>query len=84
MKRESELVEIDNNRSDPPTMTLEGDNENKKKIYLDKPIIAKNNAILDELNSFAISIKNDTDPKVSIFDGHNALDVAIKIINNFK
>ena len=44
----------------------------------------ENNAILDELNSFAFSIKNDERPKVDICDGHNALDVAIRIIKNFK
>ena len=46
--------------------------------------ILENNAILDELNSFAFSIKNDEKPKVDIYDGHNALDVAIRIIKNFK
>ena len=46
--------------------------------------ILENNAILDELNSFAFSIKNDVKPKVDIYDGHNALDVAIRIIKNFK
>ena len=33
---------------------------------------------------FAFSIKNNKRPKVDIYDGHNALDVAIKIIKNFK
>jgi predicted dehydrogenase len=49
-----------------------------------KPQISENNAILDELNSFALSIKNNEKPRVDISDGHNALDVAIKIIKNFK
>ena len=40
-------------------------------------------AILDELNSFAFSINNNQKPKVDIYDGHSALDVAIKIIKNF-
>ena len=30
------------------------------------------------------SIKNNEKPRVDISDGHNALDVAIKIIKNFK
>ena len=30
-----------------------------------------------------LSIKNDEKPKVDIFDGHNALDVAIRINKNF-
>ena len=65
-------------------MILETSKGNKKKIYFSKPDISENNAILDELNSFAYSIKNNSRPKVDIYDGHNALEVAIKIIKNFK
>ena len=56
--------------------------ETERKIYFSKPQISENNAILDELNSFALSIKNNEKPRVDISDGHNALDVAIKIIKN--
>ena len=82
--RESQIVEIDEKKSETPIMTLETSKGNKKKIYFSKPDISENNAILDELNNFAFSINNDTKPKVDIYDGHNALDVAIKIIKNFK
>ena len=81
---ESQIVEIDEKKSETPIMTLETSKGNKKKIYFSKPDISENNAILDELNNFAFSINNDTKPKVDIYDGHNALDVAIKIIKNFK
>ena len=84
LNRESQIVEIDEKKSETPIMTLETSKGNKKKIYFSKPNISENNAILDELNSFAFSINNDTKPKVDIYDGHNALDVAIKIIKNFK
>ena len=84
LNRESEIVEIDEKKSKIPIMTLETSDGNKKKIYFSKPHISENNAILDELNSFAFSIKNNKRPKVDIYDGHNALDVAIKIIKNFK
>ena len=84
LNRESEIVEIDEKNSEIPIMTLETPDGNKKKIYFSKPKISENNAILDELNSFAYSIKNNSRPKVDIFDGHNALDVAIRIIKNFK
>ena len=84
LNRESQIVEIDEKNSEIPIMTLETSKGNKKKVYYSKPDISENNAILDELNSFAFSIKNDEKPKVDINDGHNALDVAIRIIKNFK
>ena len=84
LNRESEIVEIDEKKSEIPIMTLETSDGNKKKIYFSKPDVSENNAILEELNSFAFSIKNNKRPKVDIYDGHNALDVAIKIIKNFK
>ena len=84
LNRESEIVEIDKKNSGIPIMTLELDNGVKKKIYFNKPQISQNNAILDELNSFAFSINENKTPKVDIVDGHNALDIALKIIANFK
>jgi len=84
LNRESQIIEIDEKNSETPIMTLETSKGDKKKIYFSKPDISENNAILDELNSFAFSIKNDAKPKVDIYDGHNALDVAIRIIKNFK
>ena len=84
LNREAEVLEIDEKKSELPIMILEAENGKKKKIYFSKPQISENNAILDELNSFALSIKNNVKPRVDISDGHNALDVAIKIIKNFK
>ena len=84
LKREAEVIEIDEKKSELPIMILEAENGKKKKIYFSKPEISENNAILDELSSFALSIKNNEKPRVNISDGHNALDVAIKIIKNFK
>lgn len=56
----------------------------KKQIYFDNPDIDANNAILDELNSFADAINNDTEPEVTLAQGTEALRVAMKIIENFK
>jgi predicted dehydrogenase len=84
LKRESEIVEIEGETGGFPLMTLELENGIKKKIYFKKPQIKENNAILDELDSFAYSIKNNKTPKVDISDGHKALEVALKIISNFK
>jgi len=84
LNKESEVVEIDDESSGIPVMTLELNNGKQKRIYFNKPTILENNAILDELDSFANSIKNNTKPKVDITDGHNALEIALRIIDNFK
>jgi len=84
LNKESEIVEIDSDDNAIPIMTLELANGIKKNIVFNKPKIKENNAILDELNSFAESINKNKVPKVNITDGHNALDIALKIIANFK
>ncbi|WP_053991348.1 Gfo/Idh/MocA family protein [Mangrovimonas sp. TPBH4] len=55
----------------------------KKQIYFDNPDITANNAILDELESFAHAIKTDTAPIVTLLDGTEALRVAHMIIDQF-
>ncbi|HAB28203.1 MAG TPA: oxidoreductase, partial [Xanthomarina gelatinilytica] len=55
----------------------------KKQIYFDNPEIANNNAILDELNSFAEAINNNRSPIVTLHDGTEALRVATMIIDQF-
>ncbi len=84
LNKESEIVEIDSDNNAIPIMTFELANGIKKNIVFKKPQIKENNAILDELDSFAYSIKNNKTPKVDISDGHKALEVALKIISNFK
>ena len=56
----------------------------KKQIYFDNPDVEANNAILDELNSFADAINNNTTPVVTLEDGTEALRVAHQIIDCFK
>ena len=55
----------------------------KKQIYFDNPEITNNNAILDELETFADAINNNTQPIVTLHDGTEALRVATQIINCF-
>ena len=55
----------------------------KKQIYFDNPEVNPNNAILDELNSFADAINNNTTPVVSLEQGTKALQVAKQVINSF-
>ena len=54
----------------------------KKQIYFDNPNVNPNNAILDELESFADAINNNTTPIVSLEDGTEALRVAYQIIDS--
>jgi predicted dehydrogenase len=42
-----------------------------------------NNAILDELETFADAINQDTTPVVTLEQGTNALRVALQIIESF-
>ncbi|WP_340199313.1 Gfo/Idh/MocA family protein [Ascidiimonas sp. W6] len=53
----------------------------KKQIYFENPKIIANNAILDELNSFADAIENDTTPVVTLTQGTEALKIAHEIIS---
>jgi predicted dehydrogenase len=55
----------------------------KKQIYFENPKIEANNAILDELETFADAINNNTTPIVTLEQGTEALRVAHQIINNF-
>lgn len=56
----------------------------KKQIYFENPDIDNNNAILDELETFADAIQNNTEPIVPLEQGTDALRVAMQVIENFK
>lgn len=55
----------------------------KKQIYFDNPDVKPNNAILDELESFAEAIEQDKKPVVTLRQGTNALRVAQQIMDCF-
>lgn len=52
----------------------------KKQIYFDNPDVHLNNAILDELETFADAINNNATPIVTLEDGTEALRIAYDII----
>lgn len=56
----------------------------KKQIYFENPDIAANNAILNELETFAEAINNNTVPVVSLEQGTRALRVALEVIASFQ
>jgi predicted dehydrogenase len=61
-----------------------GEEKGKKEIVFEKPTIKENNAIKDELQAFANSINNNTQPLVTVEDGYNALRIASIIIEKMK
>jgi predicted dehydrogenase len=56
----------------------------KKQIYFSNPDVEHNNAILDELESFAHAITTNTTPVVTLDQATEALRVAYQIIDCFK
>lgn len=55
----------------------------KKQIYYDNPKVEPNNAILDELETFADAINNNTTPVVTLQQATKALKVAYQIIASY-
>ncbi|SOU87993.1 Gfo/Idh/MocA family protein [Tenacibaculum dicentrarchi] len=86
LEKKSEVVKMKEVPENPDefAMILQNAEGVKKQIYFDNPNIVKNNAILDELESFADTINNETTPIVSLRQGTEALRVAHMIINCFK
>ncbi len=71
--------------ADPFSVILDlGKEKGKKEIVFEKPTIKENNAIKDELQAFANSINNNTQPLVTVEDGYNALRIASIIIEKMK
>lgn len=83
LEKESEIVRLSEvvGEPDPLSVTIDlGEGKGQKEIYFEKPDVAPNNAIKEELMAFATSILQDTNTAVTIHDGYNALDVAHQII----
>jgi predicted dehydrogenase len=85
LEKKSEIVRMKDvpNNPDEFAMILQNAEGVKKQIYFDNPEVENNNAILDELESFADAISNGTKPVVSLRQGADALRVAQMIIDCF-
>lgn len=80
LKKETQVVKISDNAPVDHPFSWQVDTLNgTKHIQVDMPLPSQNNAILDELNCFALSILNDTDTPVTLADGIQALRVAQQI-----
>lgn len=85
LEKKSELVKIQDapKQAGDFDMILQNAEGVKKQIYFENPKVEANNAILDELESFAKAIEEDSRPIVNLEDGKKALDIALQIINAF-
>ena len=85
LEKKCEVVKMKNAPEQPGDfdMILQNAEGVKKQVYFDNPNISENNAILDELETFADAINNNTSPIVTLHDGTEALRVATQIINCF-
>ncbi len=85
LEKKCEVVKMKDAPENPGDfdMILQNAEGIKKQIYFDNPSISENNAILDELETFADAINNNTSPVVTLHDGTEALRVATQIINCF-
>ena len=85
LEKKVEVVKMKDAPDNPGAfdMILQNAEGEKKQIYFENPEIANNNAILDELETFADAINEDTQPIVTLNDGAKALSVALRIIEKF-
>ena len=85
LEKKCEVVKMKDAPAEPDefAMILQNAEGVKKQIYYDNPSVSPNNAILDELETFADAITNDTTPIVTLEQGAKALKIAKEVIANF-
>ncbi len=85
LEKKTEVVKMKDitEKSDDFAMVLQNAEGVKRQIYFEKPKIEDNNAISDELEAFAKSIKNNTKPIVTLTQGVESIKVAQMIVNCF-
>ncbi|MCD9562707.1 Gfo/Idh/MocA family protein [Tenacibaculum maritimum] len=85
LEKKAEVVRMKDVPENPDefAMILQNAEGIKKQIYFDNPNVTPNNAILEELESFADAINNDRTPVVSLKQGTEALRIAQMIIDSF-
>jgi predicted dehydrogenase len=86
LSKESEIVRIKDapKNLDEFAMVLKNDTGTEKQIYFENPEVIGNNAILDELETFADAIVKNTTPVVTLAAGTEALRIAQWVIDCFK
>ena len=89
LEKKTEIIKLKNIKNtekiDPMAIIVDlGKGKRKKQIYFENPNINDNNAIKEELISFAKSINNDTEPIVGISDALRVLELAEIILEKMK
>ncbi|SDR89059.1 Predicted dehydrogenase [Polaribacter sp. KT25b] len=85
LEKKAEIVRMKDVPENPDdyAMILQNAEGVKKQIYFDNPEVTNNNAILDELETFADAILNNTEPIVSLRNGAEALRIAQMVIDSY-
>ncbi|MBW2961173.1 Gfo/Idh/MocA family protein [Mesonia aestuariivivens] len=85
LEKKCEVVKMKDapEKLDEFAMILQNAEGVKKQIYFDNPEVDENNAILDELETFADAINNNTTPIVTLEQATEALRVAKMVIDSF-
>ena len=85
LEKKTEVVRMKDAPENPDdyAIILQNDEGVQKQIYFENPEIVQNNAILDELESFADAIYNNTSPIVTLSNGTEALRIAQWVIDSF-
>jgi predicted dehydrogenase len=87
LKKKTEIVRLKTltDEPDPLAVIIDlGKEKGSKQIYFENPKVRENNAIRDEMESFASAIINNTQPIVSIQDGFGAMQLAHQIIEKLR
>ncbi|AIH03152.1 Gfo/Idh/MocA family protein [Riemerella anatipestifer] len=82
LEKKAEVIRMKDAPENPSDfdMIIENAEGEKSQIIFEYPNIQPNNAILDELESFAEAITNNKEVEVSLQDGTEALRVALEIM----
>ncbi|MCX2681393.1 Gfo/Idh/MocA family oxidoreductase [Galbibacter sp. EGI 63066] len=83
LEKQVEVVKMKDapKKLDEFALVLQNAEGEKKQIYFENPKVEQNNAILDELESFADAINNDTETAVTLEQGAEALKVAMQVVD---
>lgn len=86
LEKKAEIVRMKDAPQTPSEydMILQNAEGEHKQIYFEYPQITLNNAILDELETFADAINNNTTPMVTIEQGTEALRIALWIVKEIE
>lgn len=86
LEKKAEVIRMKDAPENPSEfdMIIENADGEKSQILFEYPPIEPNNAILDELNSFADAINGNKDVEVSLEDGTEALKVALEIMKQIE